>query len=283
MQKLLSRNRSILNYKSPSIGREDWDHIARKESVRPYILESFGVYKKNEHIRLISEWIGETEDLNILKTDLFEEALGPDQFLFDMFQRDRVFGIDISQFVVNMADIKAKNLRRRCYFKTGDVRKLPYKDEMFDVIISNSTLDHFKKDNLLGALLELKRVLKKNGKLILTMNNKHNINFYSVLRIGRFLRLIPYPVEFYTIKEIKRIINKAGLMIKDTTAIVHLISPANKMLLCLRYVLGSYLINVISGFLVKVARILGRAKTRFFTGWFSAFLITKCDRNDVKQ
>ena len=255
--------------------REDWDNIARKESVKPYILESFGVYKKNEHIRLISEWIGETEGLNILKTDLFEEALGPDQFLFDMFQGNKVFGIDISQFVVNAADIKAKNLKRRCYFKTADVRKLPYKDEMFDVVISNSTLDHFTKDNLLDALLELKRVLKKNGKLILTMNNKCNVNFYSVLRIGRFLRLVPYPVEFYTVKEIKKVICDAGLKIEDITAIVHLISPANKILLCLRYILGDHLISVISDFLVKIARVLGRAKTKFFTGWFSAFLITK--------
>ena len=123
----------------------------------------------------------------------------------------------------------------------------------------------------------MKRVLKKDGKMILTMNNKHNINFYSVLRLGVFFRLISYPVEFYTSEEMEKFIDKAGFVIKNKTTIVHLMSPLNKALLYLRFVLGTYFVSVIARYLIRLAKFLGKKKTKIFTGWFMAFLITKKD------
>jgi len=67
----------------------------------------------------------------------------------------------------------------------GDIRNLPFKDDCFDEIICISTLEHVGMNNALytknseyreertsdyeKALLELKRVLKKDGRLFLTV------------------------------------------------------------------------------------------------------------------
>jgi SAM-dependent methyltransferase len=269
-----------------------WDYIVERESRKKYILEAFGIYKKNEHIKLVSGWIGDTENFNVLKTDLFEEALGPDQFLFDIFKKDTVFGLDISKLVVEKAAARAKEYGRKCHFIVGDNTRLPYKDESFDLIISNSTLDHFKKRYFPIALSEFKRILKPEGKIILTLNNKHNKNFYLTLRIGRFFGLIPYPVEFYRKEEVEKAVSVSGLNIIDSTAIIHLISPLNKFLLCLRYITGDDFVNILGKHALNIAAILNTKRTKFLTGWFLAFLITKsgnsyqfinCDRRRYKH
>ena len=48
----------------------------------------------------------------------------------------------------------------------GDAQNLPFKDESFEVILCTEVLEHLKKPQL--AVDEMKRVLKKGGKLILT-------------------------------------------------------------------------------------------------------------------
>jgi SAM-dependent methyltransferase len=171
-----------------------WDDIATNHLNKAYIVKPIGEYKADETRDLVSSWIGETEGLRVLKTDLFEEALGPDQFLFYMFKKDHIFGTDISQVVARHAKAHSDRLGRALFCCVGGVRQLPYKNESFDIIISNSTLDHFSKKQLPIAISGLKRVLKKNGKIILTINNRHNKIFYFVLRPGRMFRAIPYHV-----------------------------------------------------------------------------------------
>lgn len=65
----------------------------------------------------------------------------------------------------------------------GDLRFLPYKDELFDAIVSVSTLEHVGMDNTMfradreehlpedvkKAFLEIKRVLKRGGKFLFTV------------------------------------------------------------------------------------------------------------------
>ncbi|MFH1997248.1 MAG: class I SAM-dependent methyltransferase [Patescibacteria group bacterium] len=48
----------------------------------------------------------------------------------------------------------------------GDAHKLPFEDEKFDVILCTEVLEHLHSPHI--AISEMKRVLKLNGKLILT-------------------------------------------------------------------------------------------------------------------
>lgn len=59
--------------------------------------------------------------------------------------------------------VKAKNIGFNAY--QGDIRALPFEDEVFDTLIDLSTIDHIKDYEI--ALNEYSRVLKKGGKAII--------------------------------------------------------------------------------------------------------------------
>jgi SAM-dependent methyltransferase len=58
--------------------------------------------------------------------------------------------------------------------KISDMKKIPYKDNVFDAVTSFQTLHH-EPHRLETVLKEIKRVLKKNGVLILLEPNKDNL------------------------------------------------------------------------------------------------------------
>lgn len=81
------------------------------------------------------------------------------------------FGCDISDNMANSAKEKGLNI------KIGDIRKLPYPDKKFDYILCIFHVFCYlstKKDQL-NALKEMKRVLKKDGVIIIDI-----INFFHL-------------------------------------------------------------------------------------------------------
>ena len=54
-------------------------------------------------------------------------------------------------------------------FKIGDAHKLPFQDKAFDLVICTETLEHLVDPK--QALVEIKRVLKKDGKAIISMDS----------------------------------------------------------------------------------------------------------------
>ena len=71
------------------------------------------------------------------------------------------------------------------------------------------------------SLLELKRVLQPGGRLIITLDNRHNV-FDPFLRLVIRLGLVPYYIgRSYTISELRQELERAGLQVQDTTAIIH--------------------------------------------------------------
>lgn len=255
--------------------RAFWDSVARSNAANRFLVPAFAKYKGAELKSLVGAWIGETGGLKVLKTDLFEEASGHDQLLFDMFKQDKVFGVDISGFVVERAYNRSKEFGDNYNFITGDVRALPYEDKTFDLIISNSTLDHLPRPEIGKAVLELKRVLKDGGRLLLTIDNKENLPARLVAGIGVFSGIISFPIEFYSRKEMEGLFARCGLKIEKSTAIIHLPSASNKALHALSRVLPEAAINSLAAPLVGLAKTLGRRRTRFLTGWLLAFLLSK--------
>ena len=70
-----------------------------------------------------------------------------------------IYGIDISEEAIKLC--KKKGIRN-CYVM--DAVNMKFKDEEFDLIIAADVLEHIKDHSI--ALNEWKRVLKKNGKMI---------------------------------------------------------------------------------------------------------------------
>lgn len=75
---------------------------------------------------------------------------------------DRVRGLDRSSEAVRFCAEKGLGA-----VELGDVRALPFPDRQFDLVLATDIIEHVDDDLL--ALRELRRVLKPNGRLLLTV------------------------------------------------------------------------------------------------------------------
>jgi ubiquinone/menaquinone biosynthesis C-methylase UbiE len=82
-------------------------------------------------------------------------------FLKKLYSKADLYGIDMSQKAVKYTKQKGhRNVYR------GDSIKLPFKNNFFDVVLFLDVLEHIQNDK--KAINEAKRVLKKNGIIIIT-------------------------------------------------------------------------------------------------------------------
>jgi len=243
-----------------------------------HIDKLLGRYKSEEFTNLIKSWIDNFDSKKILKTDLREEAFGDDEILFSLSNKNSAF------FALDIEDDTSKKayIRQRAYgfshkYLTADVRELPFKNDVFDTIVSSSTLDHFNsEDDLIKSLLELKRVTKIGGNLIIALNNKHNVIFRLMLELERTFGLISYPVQFYSLNNLRKIIDSIGLTIRNESYIVHIISPCNGILLLLRRWINKDIVNRLAGMSIYLFRWLGnRKRSKSLSGWFIALNCAK--------
>lgn len=75
---------------------------------------------------------------------------------------------------IKFANKRAKKEKRKnITFRYGICEDLPFKDESFDLVIASDVLDHvidYKK-----GLKEIYGVLKRNGEIVLTVENKRSL------------------------------------------------------------------------------------------------------------
>lgn len=83
------------------------------------------------------------------------------------------YGIDISSSAILSAKEYCDKNKMNCFFVTGHIKCLPYKDEMFDIIVCSEVLEHLLNPKI--VLEELYRVLKWGGGLYVTTPNRENI------------------------------------------------------------------------------------------------------------
>ncbi|MCA6213398.1 class I SAM-dependent methyltransferase [Thermococcus bergensis] len=79
-----------------------------------------------------------------------------------------VVGIDIDDEMIKKAREYAKEKNSKVEFIVGDARKLPFEDETFDyILLLGNTILHFSPRELSEVFKEVKRVLKKDGLLLI--------------------------------------------------------------------------------------------------------------------
>ena len=222
-------------------------------------------YSDAANERMLADWLPERAR-SALKTDLFDEAVGAGLVGTLAARADRVVAVDVSPAVVTAARERHTGLDARC----ADTRTLPFPDGAFDLVLSNSTLDHFDSlDDVRAALAELRRVLEPGGRLVITLDN--GANPLVLLRnalpgsLLRRLRLVPYPLGVTCgPRRLRRLLDEAGFDVEASRALMH----------CPRVVvraaaaaLGSAPTN---GFLHAVLAFEGLAKlpTRYVTAQF---------------
>jgi len=198
------------------VDRNDWDAVAKKK--KHYLPDQFlCCLKKRQFIRLIGKWDNGARDKIVLKTDLFEEAMGYDGIMDWLGRRYRkVIGMDISPAIVRNIPVNGGVTQPE--YVINDVRATTFKDNYFDLIVSNSTIDHFAEID--QALRELYRILKPGGVLILTLHNRLQVAFSFMIWLKRMLVIKDFSYGYsFTLGNICRRLSKTGFMITDTTYI----------------------------------------------------------------
>lgn len=174
--------------------------------------------------RLIDRALGGSTVERALKTDLFDEVTGEAGLLPRLEEiADLTVGIDLSRLTTR----QARSLRWQSKVSTADVLSLPFADGSFDLVLSNSTLDHLSScAEIEAGLAELGRVLRPGGRLLLTLDNFYNpvIALRAILpqRLLSGLRLVPYRVGFTCgPRRLRQMVERVGLEPLQMGAIMH--------------------------------------------------------------
>ena len=231
--------------------------------------------KREEFQRLITAWSQGSNLRAVLKTDLFEEANGEDQLLFDSFRQvPVVVGIDIDEGVVRGACRRSGGSGLLAL--VSDVRDLPFQDGCLDYIISTSTLDHFEDSrDIERSLRELARILRGGGRILVAMDNPWN-PLYPVLRLVSNTPLFPFRLgRTLSRTQLENCLSQCDLVVLGRETVIHnprLISTL--LFLLLRRLLGRFSDRPI-GWLLGVFGWMRHLPSRHLTGCFVAVCAEK--------
>jgi cytochrome P450/ubiquinone/menaquinone biosynthesis C-methylase UbiE len=234
--------------------------------------------------RLLQRWL--PQDLGrVLKTDLWDEAVGEGVYSSLAARAETTIGVDVSHSVVEAASSRHPGL----VSTRADVRTLPFGDALFDAVVSNSTLDHFDSTvDILEALREFRRVLRPGGLLVLTLDNPANpfvaltralprgrLNRLWLAHAGRASRLglLPYYVGVTVGRtRLCELLRTAGFDVREVTAIMHAPRPLAILAGALIERRGSTRLGERLGRLFEALERLERSPVRFRSGHFTAVL-----------
>jgi SAM-dependent methyltransferase len=172
---------------------------------------------------LFARWLPAGRCERLLKTDLFDEAMGSGLYPLLAARADTVVGVDVAPSVLAAARVRHRDLNAIA----ADVRALPFADASFDVVVSNSTLDHFaERGDIAVALRGLLRVLRPGGRLLLTLDNLANptvaVRNALPFALLRRLRLVDYPIgATLGPRRLRRVLDDVGFAIVDATTLLH--------------------------------------------------------------
>jgi len=187
-----------------------------------------------------------------------------------------IHGIDINEKYLKIA--KNINQDKRVKIKKSNIYKLPYENNSFDLIICSEVLEHLKDDK--KALKELHRVLKPNGKLIITVPNlnfpffwdplnwflMHFFNKHINKNIWWLAGIWADHERLYNKNDLKKIIKQTGFKIIKVKEIIHWCWPFSHFIL---YGIGKNLVekmnlNEFNRFNFKSNKLLSRIIAYFF-------------------
>lgn len=237
---------------------------------------------KEVYRALRARWRKEGNIERVLKTDLYDEAVSAHD-LFSLFDESACLaGADVSFETARAARNRLKQTGRECgRIVVSDARDQSFKSQVFDEILSNSTLDHFSNRSALRAsLVELHRILKPGGILIITLDNPQNpvvwVRNHLPYRFLKRLGIIPYYMGV-TLSRADLIcaLQSVGFEVADSSVIVH--SPR-----VLAIWAGSFLastkwerMKACFARLLKAIEGIERLPTKHLTGYFVAVKAVK--------
>jgi SAM-dependent methyltransferase len=270
-------------------GIDYWDSIGTRSNVK-HSEDLWRAHLRELYQELKDRWNQQSRCELTLKTDLHDEAIS-NHNLISVFgsDSDQIVGTDLS-FVTALA---AKN-RMEAEWRgdheivVSDARKHAFGSNIFDRIISNSTLDHFSdKKDIFQSLRELQRIMKPGGTLMITLDNPWNPAVFLRNRLPyrwlKSLGVIPFYMGVTLSRpELIHALESNGFSVCDSTAIVH-----RPRILAIR--IGNILGKVGHGRtrvyfhrILKTFECLEGLPTKYVTGYFVAVKAVKRTFNAVR-
>jgi ubiquinone/menaquinone biosynthesis C-methylase UbiE len=248
---------------------KSWDDLAAEQDAAWYLDHVVAQQKRDMNLELFRKWTEGVHPTTILKTDLFEEASGRADVLANLSESACLIGMDISHRMVSRA--KTRNPASNAMFLVSDACDLALASGTVDVIFSNSTLDHFLSvKDFETSLLELGRVLKPGGIIIITLDNLNNPLYHILKWLGTH-GFAPFKMGYTTtLNGLVMALQKIGMEVTATDYQIHnprLISTA--LFLSTRRILGRFADQPIRFFL-RCFALLNRLPTRGYTACFIA-------------
>ena len=255
-----------------------WNEVLEKlDRKRVYSPPLWRVHSDEVNKALVARWFPVGPNGRLLKTDLFDEAVSDGIYPLLTSCSRFILGIDISEQILRAAHSVYTDLQT----VLSDVRSLPFTEGSFDFILSNSTLDHFINHREISkSLHELHRILRPEGRLLLTLDNPVNplITLRQLLPYSLLKRiaLVPYFVGLtYGPDRLRRSLEEAGFRLIEMTSIMHF--PRVLVMAMARLIErfdSPILQRRLMQFFMSFER-LERWPTRFLTGHFLAVLVVK--------
>lgn len=85
--------------------------------------------------------------------------------LLRLCEDGRIYGMDYSEVSVEASRRNVRRFAKRCEVVLGDVQKIPFEDEFFDVVTAFETVYFWP--NIADCFSQVFRVLKPNGKFLI--------------------------------------------------------------------------------------------------------------------
>lgn len=269
------------------IDTKSWDLVAEDKELHNNKPAAAYFHKKNDLIALVKKWAqGSLEKGPFIKTDLMEESVRIDDVLFDLAKESpRAVGMDISFKLTSLARARPENNGSNINYAVCDARGLCFKNDTFELILSNSTLDHFPEIEL--GIQEAYRVLKPGGVMVITIHNKLEFTFYMY---HVFKKILGYSPHFhfektYTPWQVRDLLKRSGFIIEDYSTTAHVPLGFWTMLYGFVYTCELYgrrpgkFANRLVSWIVGVIETIEKKQTllNYFIGMLLAFKVRKAD------
>lgn len=194
----------LISMKNQSNIIEEIRELSKSLSAEPldYFKHSSYISRVESTLNLLSKLSGET---------VLDVGCGVG--LLDVLINENVVSLDISkEDLLELKKIKKYGIVR------GDACVLPFKKDTFDIIMCTQVLQYVSSPY--KALVEMNRVLKEEGRLILFLPNNHSLfRIWNLVRhnnvIKIFLHLKAEPeLNKFTLRQINNLINKSGFTVE---------------------------------------------------------------------
>ena len=116
--------------------------------------------------------------------NLLEIGFGSGILIPELSKRSKnIFGVDIHERIWNVEEM-LKKMEIKAELKKGSVLNLPYNDQFFDGVVAVSIFEHILPKDLGQAFSEVKRVMAKGGRAVISFPVRNIITDFFFQTIG---------------------------------------------------------------------------------------------------